>query len=97
MTNLENRPDFIEDVFDPYDPQLIADEAFSGSGPVYLVTIGDERSPEISEDSSGEYRFGVDTRSVQVPPGWTSTSRKRFEDLETLTVTTFMRERTDKP
>ncbi len=90
MTNLEDRPDFIEDIYRQYDPQKIADQAFDTAGPVRVVTIGDGRAPV--PDGQGGHVFKVGFAEVRIPPGWREQGRVRHEGLEPLTVTVFQRE-----
>ncbi|MCB0858474.1 MAG: glycosyltransferase family 39 protein [Solirubrobacterales bacterium] len=90
MTNIEDRPDFIEDIYRQYDPQKIADQAFDTRGPVRVVTIGDDRAPV--PDGRGGYTFKVGFEDVRIPPGWSEQGRVRHEGLEPLTVTTFENE-----
>lgn len=90
MTNLEDRPDFIEDIYRQYDPQKIADQAFNTPGPVRIVTIGDDRAPV--PDGRGGYTFGVGFEEVRIPPGWSEQGRVRHEGLEPLTVTIFRKQ-----
>lgn len=88
MTNLEDRPDFIKDIYREYDPQQIAAQAFDTPGPVHLVTIGDRRAPR--QHGRGIYTFMVGSEEVPVPRGWREVRSVRFEGLEPLTVSTFV-------
>ena len=88
MTNLEDRPDFIEDIYRGYDPQKIADQAFDTPGPVRLVTIGDGAAP-VGSPATG-YTFETSGREARIPAGWREQKRVRFAGLVPLTVSTFV-------
>lgn len=88
LTNLEDRPDFIEGIYNSWDPQPITDRAFETEGPVRLLTVGEESTPV----ESGEgITFGVDLRTVQVPPGWQIEGQEIWPGLRPLVLTTFIR------
>ncbi|MCB0831091.1 MAG: glycosyltransferase family 39 protein [Solirubrobacterales bacterium] len=89
MTNIEDRPDFIKDIFRGYDPQQIADQAFDTAGPVRVVTLGEGSAPV--RDGQGGYSFLASGTEVLVPAGWREQKRVSFEGVEQLSVSTFVR------
>lgn len=92
LTAIEDSRDFIEHIYDPYDPQAITDRAFDGPGPVELVTVGAERTPVTAPGPGGsQYRFRMESSDVLVPAGWKQVSQVTFEGLEPLTVTRYER------
>ncbi len=91
LTNLQDRPDFIEGIYADYDPQAITNQAFDTDGPVRLLTVSEERTPVLNED--GTTTFMVDWRTVEVPPGWSIESQITRDGLKPLVLTTFVKDR----
>ena len=90
LTNLKDEPDFIENIYADYDPQLITDRAFASQGPVELVTLGEDSGPVAAGSGRGSrYRFPMGATTVLIPSGWQVTARTTFEGLVPLTVTRF--------
>ncbi len=89
VTHLEDRPDFIKDIFRKYDPQPAADQAFDTPGPVQLVTVGEGADPV--PDGQGGFTFLAGFDKIRIPAGWREQDQVRYEGLEPLTVTTFVR------
>ncbi|MDQ5895711.1 MAG: hypothetical protein QG596_1972 [Actinomycetota bacterium] len=91
-TVLEDRPDFINRMFDELDSEAVVDEAFEGQGPVEVVTVTDRGVPVQRDGPAGSrYRLLMDDVVVPVPAGWTMTAQKTFEGTIPLTVTRFER------
>ena len=93
MTAIEDRPDYIKQLFATYDAQKILDRAFSGAGPVRVVTADDFRAPReiTSGGAAGGYEIQVNGQTAVIPPGWEPVSSHRYPGLEPLTVTVFER------
>lgn len=94
ITNLEDRPDFINGLFAPVDAQAITNRAFDTEGPVRLLTAGEFTRPVEHADGSITYDTGVlaDSQTVTIPPGWRIESRTVHPGLEPLTLTIFVRD-----
>jgi len=88
LTNLEDRPDFIERMYATYDAQAVVDEAFADPGPVRLVTVG-ELPRELP---GGGYTFQAQEQKVRIPSGWTISESVDLPGLEDIHIRTFVRE-----
>jgi hypothetical protein len=89
MTAIQDRPDYVKELFATFDPQAILDRAFRGGGPVRVVTAIDSHAPRPAP--GGRYTIDVNGQQAKTPPGWSPVSSERFEGLEPLTVTVFER------
>lgn len=91
-TVLEDRPDFINRMFDQLDSEAVVREAFTGPGPVEVVTVTDRGTPVEKEGAKGSrYRLLMDDVVEPVPAGWTMVDQTTFEGTLPLTVTRFER------
>jgi hypothetical protein len=88
LTNIEDRPDFIERMYEPYDAQAVVDQAFSGQGPVHVVLHG-QVPRQLGTGRS--YGFFAQDQPVRLPRGWTATEEVDLPGLEDLHISTFTR------
>lgn len=87
LTNIEDRPDFIERMYLPFDAQPVVDQAFAGSGPVYLLLTGQT----VRKNPDGGYSFRAGLQPVEVPSGWEPSGQVEFSGLSNIYITTFTR------
>ena len=84
----EDRPDYIEHLFDLPDQQKLVNEAFSGDRRVFFTTLG---GPVEYDPAAGLVTFGEEGKQIEIPRGWRVLRSKTFEGLNRLTVTEFGR------
>lgn len=94
ITNLEDRPDFIDGLFSEVDAPAIAARAFDTDGPVRLLTAGELTRPVEHADGSITFHTGVlaGSQTVTIPAGWRIEKQTEHPGLEPLVLTTFVRD-----